>query len=338
MSEPSERGPSGPAEGHEREVTDTAASGTVAGSGASEVVAVTGAGGYLGSRLVAGGANRIRALVRSRAPYLGDDQIVVDLLTGGPALADALAGVSAVVHLAGHNEVVAAAEPDRALTETLVASRRLAEAAAAAGVARLVYVSTVHVYGTALAPGAVVAESTPAEPRSVYAVARLASEHLLAASGVPTVVLRLTNAVGAPADPAVNRWTLVATDLCRSAVRTGELVLRSSGMQWRDFVALDDVTRIIDDCAAGAVPAGTYNLGSGSAVTVRTLAEIIQERFTVLTGNRPELLAPPPEGPADEPFRVAVDRLAAHGCAPRVPLADAVDELIHFCLKHEDDL
>ncbi|CAN5529132.1 NAD-dependent epimerase/dehydratase family protein [soil metagenome] len=313
------------------------------------VVAVTGAGGYLGSRLVADRGRGVRALVRSRVPYLGDDQVEVDLLAGGPPLVDALAGVSAVVHLAGHNEVVAATDPDRALTETLVASRRLAEAAAAAGVARLVYVSTVHVYGTALTPGAVVDETTPAEPRSVYAVARLASEHLLAASGVPTVVLRLTNAVGAPTDPAVNRWTLVATDLCRSAVRTGELVLRSSGMQWRDFVALDDVTRIIGGCVtltgeatstdvADPVPAGTYNLGSGTVVTVRALAEIIQERFTAITGKRPDLHAPAPDGPGDEPFRVAVDRLAGHGWAPQVPLADAVDELIHFCLKHEDVL
>src|SRR3546814_9959550 len=62
-------------------------------------------------------------------------------------------------------------------------------------------------------------------------LARLASEHLLQ-SGPDTVVLRLTNAVGAPAHPSVDRWTLVAADLCRSAVSTGSSEERRVGEGW----------------------------------------------------------------------------------------------------------
>ena len=84
---------------------------------------MTGAGGYLGGRLVAGLAaadTPPRALVRSRLPWLATpDQHVVDLLEPVDVVATALEGCDAVVHLAGHNEVVAARDPDRALAETV---------------------------------------------------------------------------------------------------------------------------------------------------------------------------------------------------------------------------
>jgi UDP-glucose 4-epimerase len=290
------------------------------------------------------GERPVRALVRKRVDYLPpDSQVEVDL-AGDPRheLVEAFAGASAVVHLAGHNEVVSAAEPDRALGETVVLSRHVADAARAAGVPRLVYVSTVHVYGARMLPGAVLTEEVPAEPRSTYAVARLASEHLIAEAGagdVDVVVLRLTNAVGAPVDAAVDRWSLVALDLCREAARRGTLTLRTPGLQWRDFVDLGGVCRVLVGCAGPNAPApGTYNLGSGRPTTVRALAELIRQRFEVRTGRAPELVAPAADGPAPAPYVVDVERLAAAGWRVDAPLTEPLDELIEFCTENEDRL
>src|SRR5439155_27107075 len=150
---------------------------------------------------------------------------------GSPeALAAACAGVDAVVHLAAPNEVIAAGDPDGALTETVLGARHIVTAAAAAGVPRFVYVSTVHVYGAAAVEGAVLAEDVVPRPRDAYAVARLAGEHLTSTvDGVDTVVVRLTNCVGAPAHPSVERWTLVVNDLCRQGAVRGHLRLRTHG-------------------------------------------------------------------------------------------------------------
>jgi len=221
-------------------------------------------------------------------------------------------------------------------------SRRVADAAARAGVARLVYVSTVHVYGAQMTPGARLTEDVVPEPRSVYAVARLASEHLAAAAasgGVEVAVLRLSNAVGAPSDPAVDRWTLVAADLCREAIRHNTLTLRSTGQQWRDFVSLADVCDTLAGAATAPEPlSGTFNLASGTPTTVRGLATLIAERFEACTGDRPELRAPEPEGPDPVPYVVDTDRLAATGWLLDTPLASAVDELIDFCLTNRGAL
>ena len=262
-----------------------------------------------------------------------------DLANEPERLRDAVDGADAVVHLAGVNEAVAAAEPDRALSETVVTARRVGAACTAAGVGRIAYVSTVHVYGAALVPGATVTEDTVPEPRSVYAVARLAVEHLIAGSGIDAVVVRLTNGVGAPVAPQVDRWSLVANDLCRQAVTEGELHLRTDGLQWRDFVALDDVCRVL---AAAVDPArvvpGTYNFGSGAPCTVRALAALVADVVDEETGVKPALHAPEPSGEPIAPYIVSNHRLDALGLGAEVPLRAAIRQTVRFCLLHRNEL
>jgi UDP-glucose 4-epimerase len=262
-----------------------------------------------------------------------------DLANEPERLRDAVDGADAVVHLAGVNEAVAAAEPDRALAETVVTARRVGAACTAAGVGRIVYVSTVHVYGAALDPGATVTENTVPEPRSVYAVARLAVEHLIAGAGIDAVALRLTNGVGAPVAPQVDRWSLVANDLCRQAVTEGELHLRTDGLQWRDFVALDDVCRVL---AAAVDPArvapGTYNFGSGAPCTVRALAELVADVVDTETGTKPPLRAPEPLGEPVAPYVVSSRRLDAFGLQSALPLRSAIEQTVRFCVAHRDAL
>lgn len=298
-------------------------------------VAVTGAGGYVGGRLVAHLARQgraVRALSRRPAPWL-PDAVPVDLAAGDDVdLVAALDGCDAVVHLAGASEVRFAADADTALAETVVAAQRVARASAAAGIDRVVVASTVHVYGAALRSGSTVDHRTVPQPRHAYAVARLAGEHLVAGSVPSPVALRLTNAVGAPVDGRVDRWTLVANELCARAARGEALVLRSSGRQWRDFVDLGDVCDVLAAATDPDFPAGTYDLGSGTSTTVLALAELVAEVAADVTGHRPAVEAPPHDGPVPEPFAVSIAALAGLGHRPSTPLRASVEETIRGCL------
>jgi UDP-glucose 4-epimerase len=311
-------------------------------------VLVAGAGGYIGGRLVpalqALGVE-VRGLVREPASGLEVEQVVCDLTSPDAAavLEHACADVDAIVHLAGENEVLAAREPAAALGHTVVTTERVAEACHAPNVKRLVYMSTIHVYGGRMAPGSVLDEEMRVEPRSAYAISRLASEHVasaLADEHCERVIFRLTNSVGAPHHTSVDRWTLVANDLCREAATKGTLTLRSSGTQWRDFVSLQWVCSAIS-AAAGVgeveIPAGTYNLGSGEPMTVRALAEMIQDSFEQHTGTRPELHAPESEPSPPEPYYVSTARVARYGLSAP-PLREAVSETALFCLDHREAL
>lgn len=303
----------------------------------SPAIAVTGAGGYLGGRLIsalhASGAE-VRAVARRSVPWLPVPTMVHDLAVAEiDRLAGAFDGCEAVVHLAGANEVEAERDVDGAMAATMAAGRRAAVAASLAGVDRFVVLSTTHVYGAAATPGVTLDARTVPLPRHPYAVARLAVEHLAASVGPPhLVVLRLTNAVGAPADPRVERWSLVANDLCRQAAEGSELRLRTSGHQWRDFVALTDVIAAIDAAARGGIPAGTYDLGSGTPTRVLDLATTIAEVATEVIGRPTTVSAPPQEGPSPAPTSIDVTPLADLGVRPMIPLRDAVRETLLACL------
>lgn len=313
------------------------------GERTSPAILVTGAGGYIGQRLVeqlAAVGVRVRAQVRRPVAWAGAgiEEVVGDLVNDADLAGAVVSGVDLVVHLAGANEVAAAADPEGTIARTVQAAERVA----ASGVVRVVYVSTVHVYGEALAAGAVIHEDTLARPVHPYAMARLACEDVFRESGVPTMVFRLTNGVGAPARVDVARWSLVANELCREGAVAGRLTLRTPGVQWRDFVALRDVVEALSGLAiaegSSAFRPGLYNLGSGRSVTVRHLAEIVGESFVRAGEPKPELRAPPPPSDPPGPYRIDVSHLTAAGIRLSTPLREAVDETVRFCLDHASEL
>lgn len=308
-----------------------------------KVLTVTGASGYLGGRLVRHVSGRsdlgVRPVVRHRSAWLPGDSVEIENLE---LEADrAVSGSDFVIHLAGANEVAALADPDGTLKDTVAGARSVAEACSRHGVSRLVYVSTVHVYGGALQSGAVVDEGTVPEPRASYAIARLAAEHAIRAAAGQThvLILRLTNSVGAPADPAVDRWSLVGNDLCRQVACGKPITLRSSGEQWRDFVSLSDVVEILTAAAIEtSIPPATYNLGSGAPTTIRQFADLVAE-VAEKTGLGHRDVIAPDGGPIRlDQYRVSVEKLAAVGYKATAPLSDAIAETLAFCTRYSERL
>ena len=111
-------------------------------------------------------------------------------------------------------------------------------------------------------------------------------------------------------------------------------------MQWRDFVPLADVRRVVAAaCGRDAVPPGTYNLGSGRPMTIRERRRAGAGRVRARTpAPAPSCTRPTPEGDAPAPYDVSVDRLADLGLRGRQPVEDAVDETVRFCIEHKEAL
>jgi nucleoside-diphosphate-sugar epimerase len=113
--------------------------------------------------------------------------------------------------------------------------------------------------------------------------------------------------------------------------------LHTDGLQYRDFVSLVDVCRVLTAAADPAtVPSGTYNLGSGRPRTVRAVAELVQDAVEEATGARPPLHAPAAVGVPPHPFTVDSGRLGALGLRAEARLLPAIDETVRFCLDHRD--
>ena len=311
----------------------------------SRKMLITGGFGYLGGRIAQALAVNpglsIRLGTRQPRPLPPEwlrncEPVPLDLMSEED-IAAACAGVSCVVHLAALNEIDSAADPEQALLVNGLGTLKLLRAAERAGVQRFIYFSTAHVYGAPLA-GTITEETLP-RPAHPYATThRVAEDFVLAAHdrrALTGIVVRLSNGFGAPAHPDVNRWTLLVNDLCRQAVETGALQLRSSGLQRRDFITLGDVGRAVDHLAA--LPSevcgdGLFNLGGESPLRIIDLTEQIAGRCATVLGFVPTILRPDPR-PDEESLVLdfRIDKLKRTGFSLEGDFAGEIDATLELC-------
>jgi len=308
-------------------------------------VLITGGLGYLGGRLAQHlAAQGHRIMLGSRhagAPpaWLPSAQVVRTPWESADALRELCAGNDAIVHTAGMNAQECAAEPAKAQAFNGGATAALVAAAGRAGARRVIYFSTAHVYRSPLT--GVLTEATPPVNPHPYATSHLAGEEAVLAAGrngsIDGVVVRLTNAVGAPAHPGVNAWMLLANDLCRQAVVARELTLRTSGRQERDFITISDLNHALDRllAAPGAqLTAGLYNLGGGRSLTVLGMAQLIAARCDAVLRYRPVIHTNPHSAENhDEPPSFTIDRIQQLGWRPENDFPVEIDDTLQLCQR-----
>jgi UDP-glucose 4-epimerase len=166
------------------------------------------------------------------------------------------------------------ADPGFDAEVNVVASVRLLEACAAAGVKRFVFASTGGaIYGE---PDFVPqTEEHPQAPMSPYGCAKLAVEHYLRyfreIQSLQAVALRYANVYG-PRQNAHGEAGVVAI-FAEKMLRGDTVTINGSGAQTRDFVYVADVVRanlaVTDDLTLE----GSFNVGTGIETSVNQLHE-----------------------------------------------------------------
>lgn len=254
-------------------------------------VAVTGATGFIGRHLTASLVARgvaVRAIIRpgSRSADPPGAAIVRAPLEAR-ALADAFAGVDAVVHLAG---VVSAVAAETYAAINAEGTRAVAAAADAAG-ARLVHISSLAAAGPAPASTPRSEDDAPA-PLTPYGRSKLDSERVLRALPLLRWTVLRPGVVYGPGDRAVLPLFKLAAGLVAPVVgRPGAAYT---------FVYISDVVRAIEAALEGTTAGGTFFVGHPQPVTPRGLLETIQQTI----GRRGALITVP----------MPLTRLAAEVC------------------------
>lgn len=308
-------------------------------------VLITGGLGFVGGRLAERLIREYAVLISSRNPptaevkktYEGMEFVLsADLLTPGRFPKD----IHAIIHLAALNEHDCVRFPSEAIRVNIDETRILLQHAIENGVNEVYYFSTAHVYASPLFGR--FEESMACHPRHPYAITHKAAEDYVLAAAKPgkmqTVVLRLSNSFGYPLLPTVNRWTLLANDLCRQAIEKKSMHLLSNGCQYRDFICLSDVSEAMASLLAKGVSNllySTYNLSAGNAITVGSMATQIQLVYKQLYGETPAISFPENVSFSNEPtLLIENTRLTAENVNIRNDIASELEALLIFCKQN----
>jgi UDP-glucose 4-epimerase len=262
-------------------------------------ILITGGFGFVGGRLavhLAQAGHQITLGTRhSIAPpdWLAQAEVTKISWDDEAALVHVCMGFDVIIHAAGMNAQDCAADPVAALAFNGLATAKLVAAASRTGVKKFIYLSTAHVYASPLI--GILTEETCPRNLHPYATSHLAGEQAVLnahqRSELQGMVLRLSNAFGAPMHKDANCWMLLVNDLCKQAVQTRQLVLQSSGLQQRDFIGLTEVCcvaeRLVD--TDQLKQENVFNVGAGLSQSVLAMAKLIQQRCTKVLGFLPEL-------------------------------------------------
>ena len=264
--------------------------------------------------------NRIPAGVESIESEL--DAVGQVMRTRGP--------FHAVIHLAGGGgSQKCEADPVAAVHANIRATTGLLEAARATGVGRLLYASTIAVYGTHRVPDGPYRESHEARPDELYGAVKEAGEHAWVALGGGTS-LRLANVYGAGigVDMGIQG---AAERFARAAAAGGTLSLFGTGAQRIDYVHIDDVVDAFRKALGAPSPPPHVNIGSGAPASIAEIAESCMAAGRRL-GASPSLErkpAPPGKSWPDRSLDIGLAQ-GALGWTPKTSLDDGLAELVRM--------
>jgi nucleoside-diphosphate-sugar epimerase len=256
---------------------------------------ITGATGVIGprlARLLIDEGFRIRALTRQRPPA-GLLPAAVEVLRGDitdpAAVAAAADGADYVFHLAAKLHIN---NPSRALEgqyrkTNVEGTRIVAEAARAAGARRLVFFSSISVYGPTVT-GQVMHEGSPASGQSLYAATKREAEKVLLGMRRPSdgeplaVILRVAGVYGSRIKGNYRelvRW-----------LRRGLFLPIGAGENRRTLIYEEDVARAALLAALHPAAAGRiYNVTDGEVHSFREIVGVICD---TLQRRRPRVYVP----------------------------------------------
>jgi len=255
-------------------------------------VLVTGATGFVGQALVTAlraQQRQISRALRISAPGNATDDIIVGDIGQETDWQPALQGVDCVVHLAARTHVLQESAADPLTTYRRInveATRRLAQQAAAAGVRRFVFLSSIKVNGESTGEHPFTANDAP-QPLDAYGISKREAEDVLrqigANTGMDIVILRPPLVYG----PGVKGNFLRLLQ----AVARGTPLPLASIKNGRSLVYVGNLVDAIITCIDAPAAAGkTFLVSDGEDVSTPALVR----KIAAALNTKPRLLPCPP--------------------------------------------
>lgn len=186
--------------------------------------------------------------------------------------------VNLLIHLASYIPEHVSQEKledfEKCLRINIQATKNVLEYCRLTKIKRLIYASTISVYGPTAQPPS---EDHACFPQTFYGISKLAAELLCEkyhrTYGLDYISLRFSSVYGLGQNP-----NLVVAKFIQNALEKKPLHIWSKREKRIDFIYIKDVVQAIF-CALDSHRTGVYNIGTGKAITVKELAEKIKQVF-----------------------------------------------------------
>ena len=150
-------------------------------------------------------------------------------------------------------------------------------------VKKFIYFSSTHIYQSKLE--GILNEKSPTNPQHPYGISKkIAEQTLLEKKNLIEInIIRLSNAFGAPSNASLNCWKLVVNDFCKQVVLNKEILINSDGNQVRNFVTLNEVSRLIDFIISqfykGKFIPTVFNFGGDWTLSILDIAKLVAKQY-----------------------------------------------------------
>lgn len=302
-------------------------------------ICLTGGAGFVGSHLA-------ERLVEDNDVVVADNfgngrrgwvpteaEVVEGDVTDEAVVAEAIDGdTDLIFHLAA-DKAVNTDEPDAQFRRNTTMTANVLERARAVDCDGMAFTSSSTVYGEA--PRPTPEDHAPLEPISRYGAAKLAEEGLCSvyahSYGIRAWVFRFANVVGS----RLQRGAVIPDFIHKLSEDPSTLEILGDGRQEKSYMHVDEcvdamchVVRETDD------PVNTYNLGTRTTTSVRTIAEIVADEMGLdptfeFTGGERGWVGDVPR------MRLAIEKLAALGWEPDVSSDEAVRRATRELLEEQ---
>jgi len=174
-------------------------------------------------------------------------------------------------------------------------------------------------------------EDAPLNPTNAYAVSKMCAEAVVRAYAaqydLPVTILRSTTLYG----PA-SRTKQVVPIFIRQALAGKDITVEGDGSQTRDFNYVGNMVHAIGLALERDTP-GTFNIGSGREVSVKTLAELVIDAVRAAGYSTTSEVKFGPWRPGEKGVQLSISIEKARnqlGYVPALSLEEGLDETVRW--------
>jgi UDP-glucose 4-epimerase len=202
--------------------------------------------------------------------------------------------VNLFIHTAAAHEVTCKEQPYRSIYQNVAGTRAALDFCVKNHIEHFIYLSTFHVFGH---PQGEINESTEPLPVNDYGLSHLQAEQYVQMytreGRIKGLVIRPSNGYGIPVDiDKFKRWTLVPVDFCREAIGNHKIVLRTPGLQKRNFVSIPDVCRVMEKSYSLIDKIYLLHVYGVDTISIKAFAELVKNVMRNNFNEEVELVIP----------------------------------------------